>query len=483
MPYKIPKLSEDFVLIVDWENPEIAAVVTSYLYKKDTYLPIFYCPVATIAREEKEPDFLDEHVITRINGHEFNIHVENALKRLKGTQNLILAGLSEDQKSYLTFLGKYNVIEISNVHEVEIYLSGFFIEKVNFFICRPDDIFEGLYLALKLNAKLKIDNNAVNVTNELEKKEGIIVIEKIRRASTVIAINYAMSMDAAIKLVEPLLENEDKEIKHLIEDWQNKSKDAYQKLEEKVNIRVHEVNFPEYNYSSFFTTGLPYSLILKDIIPCTYIHLFLRPDFFIFNNLFNELHSNSGSAIVFSPQFFKDEETEHVIEILNAKEFYVREIIGEDASVFNLDMNLRTFPFDIFHICSHGGEVDGYSITAEFNDRDGIKHTIEYDQIVGFAFNEGQEKIPVHIMRFWRKFDNLDWKSPELKAKNHPHYVFTDLFSAMDDNFQGNIKSKIFKPSVPGSFSIKCSDSIYQGFFNMTAGANFFPVIFNNTCW
>ncbi len=78
---------------------------------------------------------------------------------------------------------------------------------------------------------------------------------------------------------------------------------------------------------------------------------------------------------------------------------------------------LKEFPYDLFHICSHGGEVNGYSLMEQFHDRYGVSHTIEYDEVVSFASSPDSKLIPVHTKQIWRKLDGLVWGSSELKEK------------------------------------------------------------------
>jgi hypothetical protein len=110
MSHQIPEISKEFVCIVDRDQPALAATISSYVSKAGEYLPFFEFPHATIEKTDGDEDKIDEHVITRSRSEEFNVFVANCIGRNGGCQNLILAGLSADQKSYLTFLDKYNVI-------------------------------------------------------------------------------------------------------------------------------------------------------------------------------------------------------------------------------------------------------------------------------------------------------------------------------------------------------------------------------------
>jgi len=478
----IPLINNDFLCIVDFSKPEIAAVISSYVSRFGFYVPIFGFPAVTAERRENNDDVIDENSLSRSRAHEFDVLVGNSLAKLKGCNNLILGGLSDDQKSHLTFLQNYNVIEISSLSDVDFHLGAFLDNEDKYLVCRSDQILEGLFTAIHSSLKLKIEDNAPNIEKIPEGKEGIVIIEKNSTVASVVAINYAISINSAIKIVAPLAQYEENEIQFFIEEWKAGSKEAYDFLSKKINDRIAEVKFEEYQFATFFTEGLPYSILVENIIPCSYVHLIFRADLFIFNNLFYETTNGINSAVVFSPQFFKDEEISFIITTLQSKKNYVRELVGNDASVYNIDMHVKEFPFDLMHICSHGGEVNGYSLIQKFEDRDGQMHTVEYDEVVGFAPAEGIELISVHRKTIWRKFDGLVWRSPELKAKPYPHYVFTDMLKAISKSFKENTEIRKHKNNISGSCSIKCSDSIYQAMFQTLSPLSS-PIIFNNSCW
>ena len=222
-------------------------------------------------------------------------------------------------------------------------------------------------------------------------------------------------------------------------------------------------------------------MILNNIIPITYVNNNLSPDFFIFNNLIAEGTKPMYSAIVFSPLAFgKDEETEFIINKFKANEYYVKELTGKEASVFNIDHYIKEFPYEVFHICSHGGEVDGYTRIEDFIDRDGNSHTVEYDEVVSFAPHKSEENIQVSSVFIFRKFDGLIWKSKELSEKEYEKFVFVDMLDHIK-----NIKRKKGKKNnnILDSSHIKCSDFNYQPMFNIIAGSHTNPLIFNNTCF
>ncbi|MCK4678179.1 MAG: hypothetical protein KAT48_08620 [Bacteroidales bacterium] len=479
----LPEFNSEFICIVDRKKPVLASVISSYLHKEGSYLSVFAFGLASTNKSDSPANGIDEHYITRTRCEALNIKIRNSIKKLGGCKYLILGGLSENQKSYLTFLDEFNCIEIETLSDTELYLSGIVGDKINTLLVRPNEAQYGLFIAAKSNSILKVDDAAESLTESEEKLKGLILVENIDSTSTVIAVNYALSINASIKIVEPLEEYEPKEIRDHIESWQKGSSTSLVELQAIMYRRIEGVEFSIYDFATFFTVGVPYSLILENIIPFTYVNLHLAPDFFIFDNIYIEKQEIIGSSIVFSPlEFGDDEETEFVTKSLRKQNLYVQELIGENASVFNIDMHVKEYPYDLLHICSHGGEVSGFSLRKEFVDSDGNKHTIEFDEVISFAPKKGEDLISVETKQIWRKFDGFLWKSKELKAQNHPHYVFSDMINELQKQTKEKY-DRTPKMIVPDSCAIKCHDFNYQAMFNMVACFHTSPIIFNNTCW
>ncbi|KFF06326.1 hypothetical protein [Flavobacterium reichenbachii] len=478
MEEKIPEIDNEFFCIANYDNPILSALVSSFVSKFGKYLPMFEFSSVTSANNEadKIDEEIDEHQLSRVRATELNIKIKNTLKRIGGCNLLLLIDLSEAQKSYLTFLEEYTIVEIKDIHDVEIYLR-YASNKTEYLNCSSNDIYAGLYYASENNLLLKIDETAEKIEIN-DNKDGIIIIEKINYVSTIIAVNYAISINATLKIIDPVTLNE-REIYELIEKWQDGDANSFNDLSANIYPNVESINFLNYRYATFFTIGAPYSLILKNIIPFTHVHLYLNPDFFIFNNLYFQNNYEIKSAIVFSPLEFNDEETDYVISKFSENNYYVKELIGKDATVYNIDNHVKEYPFDFLHICSHGGEINGYSITEKFIDSNGNSHIVEYDEIVSFAPSRGKKLIPVTTKMIWRKFDGYHWKSKELKEANFPHHVFSDMLNELRKNKN---KNRIPKSKVPNSCAIKCFDFSYQAMFNLLAGSQS-PIIFNNTCW
>ncbi|MGJ1269513.1 hypothetical protein ACR78G_20130 [Sphingobacterium spiritivorum] len=472
----IPTISTDFFCIVNRDNIVLSAVISSYITDVDSYLPMF--EFSRVTAPSKEIDIeLDEDSLSRNRAKVFNVKIKNVLKRIKKPQYMILGGLTDEQKSYLTFLKDYDVLEIDTVDEAT-HILGAITNKNEKLVCRPDDVAAGLCAAQQKGLVLAIDENAANVSYEKIKSDVIVVIENIEKAATIIAINYAKAIKAHVLLIpEPSLNV--REIKFKIEEWQGGNKNALYDLGASLYKPLEDTEFGDYKYATFFTIGAPYGFILGNMLPVSHVHLRLNPDFFIFNCIHFEKEEKTNSAIVFSPSHFKDEETDHIISLFEKQYYHVKELVGKDASVYQISNHIKEFPFDILHICSHGGEASGYSVVKTFVDRYGGSHIVEFDEVVSFAPSHNEKLVPVTIKKLWRKFDGLVWGSKALKDIGYRHEIFVDMLKAMDDVKKDE---RTRKDVVPNSCAIKCADFYYQGIFDSIAAMRS-PFVFNNTCW
>ncbi len=398
-----PEINSKFFIITSYQKPLLSAIVLSYLCAKGFYTPTFLFAEVTSNTKEFDDTKLadgeiDEHYISRVRSSDFNIKTHNSLKRLKGCEYLIIVGLSENQISYLDFLDDYNTIYIDSIGDVDFSLSHL-VEKSGYLSCKSDDAYNALYTAIENDLMLTINENEDNVSVVDNIEGGLIVVEKVDSSSLPLAISYATSVNANLRLID-LPDVDTSKYRLLIEKWKekasegNEDQNAFNDLSALIYPSIEHIDFMKYEYVTFFTKGAPYGLIIKNQIPVTHVNLQLLPDFFLFNNIQIDSFSESPSAIVFSPQEFQDEETDCVIEYLENQNLFVKSLIGKNATVFNLDNHIKEYPYSILHICSHGGEIEGTRITETFKDRDGVKHTIVYDEVATFALSPYQDILP-----------------------------------------------------------------------------------------
>ncbi len=477
-PYP-PKIASKFFCIINRDEATLAALIFSYIDQSEGYIPTFEFPFVSSDDFEIVPDkeIRNEHQLSRSRARKFNIKVGNTIRRLNGCDYLIVAGLTEKQLSYLTFLNDYNTIYIDGNENVDVFLSGI-VPKDGFLLCKESELIDNLHYALKKNLYLSVDEDAVCVLDSFDDSSGLVVIERNNKVSSVFGVLYGHSIGAAVELIDTEGLN-NYQIKDLIENWKNDEPNAINNLSAAIFPYIEHIQIDKREFATFFTDGVPYSLILKNVVPISHVHLRINPDFFIFNSIHFESYSETYSAVVFSPKEFDDEETEFVINKLSKNNLLVKPLVDKEATYFNLDNHIQHYPFSLLHLCSHGGEVKGTRIIEKFIDSGGDEHTAEYDEVFSFGLNPFQDSHSVAIKRLPRKFDGLTWGSNEFTDTSFPNYVFSEMFQTLGKT-ENQLSSR--EVNVAGSCHIKCVDSIYQAMFNYLAAMHS-PIIFNNTCW
>jgi hypothetical protein len=474
-----PKLNHRYACIVDREATSLAAVISSYLFIPGTYLPLFLLRRVHVVQSDEEVGFMSEAYVSELMAGQDSVFISNAIGRMGSPKYLILAGLNEAQKSYLFLPEGPTVIEIADVSEVESKLLPLTDVREEL-KCTPEDILSGLVVAQRRRKRLVLDQDAPPLPEIVQLQNAAVVVEQLDDPVAVVAINYGNAVNASVLLVDPLVKDRARQVQKWIQDWkENDNPEPYKKIKEEVERRIGSISFGQFEYATFFTAGLPYSLILEDIIPCTYVHLSLKPDLFILNSILFRNGERFGSAVVFSPTFFSDEETSWLCEFFVRNRYYLRPLVAQNATVATFDFHAQYFPYDLLHICSHGGEVDGYEMSEQFIDRDGNTHTVEFEEVVGVTpAPDKPGMVAVHRKVFPRTLDGLGWMSPELEKHGLPSHVSLDMWKCMLES-KGRRRHK---ERVAMSCAIACADSIHQGQFHALASYSS-PIVFNNTCW
>jgi hypothetical protein len=474
-----PKLNHQYACIIDRDAVPLAALISSCLFAPGTYLPIFLLRRVHVAQADEEIGFLSEAYVAELMAGQDSVFIGNALRRMGAPKYLILAGLNEAQKSYLLLPKGSTVIEIADVSEVESKLLPLTDAREEL-KCKAEDILCGLVVAQRRGKRLVLDQNAPPLPEIVQLQNAAVVVEQLDDAAAVVAINYGNAVNASVLLVDALVKGEARLVQNWIRDWkENDNPESYQKIKEEVERRIGSISFGQFEYATFFTAGLPYSLILEDIIPCTHVHLSLKPDLFILNSILFRDGQRFGSAVVFSPIFFSDEETSWLCEFFVRNRYYLRPLVAQNASLATFDFHAQYFPYDLLHICTHGGEVDGYAMSEQFTDRDGKTHTVEFEEVIGVTpAPDKPGMVAVHRKVFPRTLDGLGWMSPELKKHGLPSHVSLDMWKCMLES----MGMRRPKGRIAMSCAIACADTIHQGQFHALASYSS-PIVFNNTCW
>jgi hypothetical protein len=474
-----PRINNRVACVVDRESVVLAAVISSYLFKPGSYLPLFLFPQVEVSKAD-DPTLMSQGYVANLFGDQAGVFIHNALARIEGCEYVILAGLTEHQKSFIVLPEGLKPIEIIKTSDIHASLLPFGLPRNGDLRCRASDVLSGLYIAQKREKRLVIDADAKTLPEVVGLEKGIVVVEDVADVSPIIAINYANSVGASVLIVDALDKNEGRNIQRWIQYWkENDDRAQFNKLEDSVRRRISSVSFNQFDYATFFTEGLPYSLVLENVIPCSHVHISIKPDLFVFNSIQFKNGETFNAAVVFSPVLFQDEETSWLCDFLSSNKYYLRALVGGDATLASLDFHAQHFPYDLLHICSHGGEVEGYEMSETFMDSDGTMHVVEFEEVVGFApVPDKQDVVAVHRKVFPRKLDGFPWMSAELDNQNIPRHVYHEMWKSMLES-KGRRKPK---DRISMSCAIACADSIHQGEFNILASHSS-PLVFNNTCW
>ncbi|MFA5360067.1 MAG: hypothetical protein WC349_03890 [Patescibacteria group bacterium] len=476
-----PKIDKTAVCITTEKNFALAAIISSYFSIPNTYFAIFICP--EIKKE-------DSHLLTaKIISGRHRIFITERLHKIKSKQ-VIFAGLSEFQMSLFKDIPEKYIIKISDIKEVEKKIKGNFKGEIK---CRASDTLSGLYLAKREQKLLKIDENSPAINLNDGDNGGLVVIENNMDIDNIISINYAFSIDSNIKIIPSVSR---KEVQKLGEELNKlnsitngkKYKKHRQRIKNSIVVKLGNFNIQKYEFATFFTEGIPYGLGFNNIIPITHVMRWTVP-YFIFDNIFNEDNNNFfHSALTFSPEKFDAEETGYIIDTFKKNNYYVKSLTNDEATVNNFGNYAEHFPYDILHICSHGGEVDGYYTIQKFVDQKGVEHTIEYYEVIGFSPSDeidkkGERLIKVASKAIFKKFDGFEWMSDKLRKQAIPQYVWDDFSVVMTKHefLEGKTIRTPVKYNIPTSCHVQCSDNIHQCQFHYLAGQTA-PFVFNNSC-
>jgi hypothetical protein len=443
------------------------------------YLSVFRFPSVAFPYSGSS-EFGKDGYFARVLGDHTSHKISNALSGVQ-PEAILLLGLTEVEQGYLrAILPNDRLTAVDQIGGVLEHLPlGQTVE--GFVACKGTQIIEGLLLAKFAHKRLTIDESAPSLpSSHLHGGEGLVVIENDGSINDVAAVNYAFSIGADVALVSPVGEQVVSSVPRRLAEWRkDHSHNGYQEVKRLVRNRLRGIEFQRYKSVTFFTRGLPYGLFINNATPCSHVLKELDCGVFIVDSLV-DAHAPTvfDSAIVFSPERFASEESSAIITTLSDCNYTVTPLLGKDATVRNLSNYGGFFPFDLMHICTHGGETDGYFVVQKFVDRQGATHEFEFYEVVGFGPVEG-DRVQVTRKAIFKSFDGFPWKSEPLEA--YPAYVFEDMMKAIkSDKDDGVIRVRYDSP-ISLSCHIQCHDSIHQGEFQSLGGFGH-PVVFNNSC-
>ena len=454
----------------------LAAQLSSYFNEPGTYFALFEFP--SVERPYEEIPTKDGY-FTQIIGKRAATHINNCLAQIQ-PDSIILLGLSEIAQTYLrAILPEQKLVTVNTA--AELLALPFAVASSEPLKCKPSQVIEGLVAAKAATRPLAFADNAPDLPARLLRgRKGLVFLENPAEVGEVSIINYAASIEADIVLADAIDREQLQSLPRQLQAWAaDRSSPALREIKKKITDRIKGIDFTTYAFATFFTAGLPYGLILHNVIPFTHVLNGPYCGVFITNAIIEEASPPVGSAILFSLEEFPSDETNDIAQRLGQDNFVVTGLLGKGATNNNLNNYGSYLPYDLMHICSHGGETDGYFVKQEFKDRDGITHKIEYFEVVSFSLEAAidPDKVKVERKMIFATLDGMPWMQRPLSM--YSEYVGTDMMQALRDD--DNVKRTPITVPIALSCHIKCYQSFHQGFFDHLA-AHAHPIIFNNSC-
>lgn len=474
-------------------NSQLVALISCYFNKIGTYFTVMDPPA--IWKSHPDTDLFDQITESTV------VPRTNFLAELKPAF-FIFAGLTRKEEILLLKrIPLRRTIFIRNENEVDTKLS----KAIKFdgdLRCRRKDFLLGLYQAKLGRLKLVYDDSTPELQEKKEEFSNIVYLEKEDDVASVIAINYALACRSAIKFLsvsEAAFQNIEKDQWSLARSF---SESAFINLKKKIAKIADPSTAKGFEFATFITRGVPYSILFADHLPTC--HLLRKPDLWqqISIAILAEWKMNPrfGSAVIFSPETFsvKDidgtvssnspgdlekTETLKVSQDLRNQNFLVKTLRRKKATFKNFDLYASVYPYDILHICSHGGEIGGWEVRDKFRDRHGKLHLLEYEQAIGYDLPDNPKpttKIEVFMLQVFKKLDGIDWDDKN-RLRSIPRYVMTDYIAKHNDRDYVISQQKRSISRVDVSNAIICYDSPHFGMFSFL-GAQSNPIIFNNSC-
>src|SRR6266481_2333346 len=119
---KPPTIDNRYICIADRKSIALAAVISSYLFKASSHLPLFLFPTVEISRLD-DVSYTSDHWFANLLGQEAGTLINNAWARMGGSRYVVLAGLNQHQKSYLHLPSEITVIDIKDLLDIVPKLS------------------------------------------------------------------------------------------------------------------------------------------------------------------------------------------------------------------------------------------------------------------------------------------------------------------------------------------------------------------------
>ncbi len=480
------------IIISDSVDLTLVSEVLCHCQVSGTYYNVFTMPNANYKKNDIYDNASDDYFCNVICKRSSRL-ILNSLANINA-HDVIMIGIDELQLSYFETKKYFNVnfVMINNYNDILEKLCFLEYKPLGDIRCKSSELAIGVYKARMQNKRVIVDEKADPLGSiHTVKSDGLIVLESKGDVIDIIISNYAFSVGASLMIINPVSKENIKEFNDDVINWKKKKNNsAFMRVDSFLSEQLNSIDISSYEYISFVTDGIPYGILYNDVIYCSHILRDLRLDIFLFNNiLYENLEVGFDSALIFSPEplDLKEgaiKEKKCILNDLRNNGVNIRILESERATIKSFEEHLEMYPYDLMHIISHGGKVEGYSVTRSFCDRNGDVHVVEYEEVVELS-RETDEKCYVSSKFLFKYFDDLEWMSEALKNMGYKDYVYIDMMKALyddpDDKNNVIIDRVKLEDYIEGSCHVSCYDGIHQGNVNFLA-AQSSPIIFNNSC-
>ena len=317
-----PKIERRWVCIASSGQTRLAAQLSSYFNDPGVYFPIFQFP--DLDRPHEEAPSKDDYY-TQIIGKRAATWINNSLVRIQ-PDSIILLGLSDASASYLrAILPSEKLVVVKS--ENELLALPFASGKPEPLTCRPSQAVEGLLRAKSQGVPLAFSDHAAELPHQkLDGKSGLILLENTFDIGEVAIINFAVSIDADVAIVPEVKREGLQSLPRQLQTWaKDRSSPALRETRKKITDRIKGLDFTKYQFATFFTVGLPYGLILKNIIPFTHVPNGPYCGVFIADSIIEATNApmEIGNALLFAIDEFTTDENKDVATALDQSNFLV----------------------------------------------------------------------------------------------------------------------------------------------------------------
>lgn len=460
-----PKLLRTLIV---GDDPSLVAQLCSAIAIKRCYLPVVDEP--RIHRPDADNEYVRRH---------------NVAARMQA-KHVIYANVSDDIIKSIA-LPDQMVIKIINFSEIFRHRSKLNLHDEKYLDWGKDNIAIGLLTALRARKILRIVPDGRNSSEIATKSGHLVICEDHNELSTVQAANYAYSLDAGLKVI-PTISDQDRQM--LLERFYSVNThngDALSPTQRLSDLATEIREFvgedlpKEVEFLTFITSGIPWGFGYPKI-PST--HLFTYPDLGIHlvNAFAAEQRGQPGIrvATVIEPGKVNAAEVDVVIESLCERNSLVREYQGEHATVRNVSEAIYQYPYDLLFISSHCGDSEGWQWTYKFKDSSGKDRELVVDVAAGFAPEPGEDSIAVTMQQSFVSLDGIPWNDPERDKK----LVVGSALNDWTELTQNGGLEPIHKKSIPrvhGSSAIALYDHQLI-LMPIEFASHNTPIVINNAC-